>query len=115
MAEHDGAVRYTQRACCLDVFEVTPAQEFRTDEPDQRHPGEQQEDAEQHKESGHQHRRQDQQQIQRWNRGPYLDKALEKKIDPAAEIALDAAGAAMPITDEMIVSVRPNSTEIRKP
>ena len=59
---------------------------------DQRHPGEQQQDAEQHEEARHQHRRDDQQQIERRDRGPDLDEALEQQIGPAAEIALHRAG-----------------------
>ena len=92
MPEHDDAVGYAERPRRLDVFEIAPAQEFGAHQADQRHPGEQQENAEQHEEAGHQHRRQDQQQIKRRNRGPDLDEALEDQIDPAAEIALHAAG-----------------------
>ncbi|MGY3078967.1 hypothetical protein ACVWZZ_005375 [Bradyrhizobium sp. LM6.10] len=52
----------------------------------------QQQDAEQHEEAGHEHRRQDQQQIERRDRSPYLDETLEQQVDPAAEIALHRAG-----------------------
>ena len=57
-----------ERARRLDVFEIAPAQKFRAHQADQRHPGEQQQNAEQHEEAGHQHRGQDQQQIERGNR-----------------------------------------------
>jgi hypothetical protein len=67
-----------------------------------------------HEEAGHQHRRQDEQQIERGNRGPDLDEALEAEIDPAAEIALHAAGGdADDRRDDG--QARPNSTEMRKP
>ena len=81
-----------ERARRLDVFEISSAQEFGAHETDQRHPGEQQQNAEQHEEARRQHRRYDQQQIKRGDRGPDLDEALEQQIDPAAEIALHAAG-----------------------
>ena len=48
--------------------------------------------AEQHEEARHQHRRNDQQQIERRHRGPDFDEALEQQIGPAAEIALHRAG-----------------------
>ncbi len=54
--------------------------------------GKQQQDAQQHEEARHQHRRQDQKQIERGDRGPDFDDALEAEIDPAAEIALHGAG-----------------------
>src|SRR3982751_728669 len=92
MPEHDDLVRDAERSRRLDVLEIAPAQEFRAHKPDQRHPGKQQQDAEKHEEAGHQHRRQDQQQIERRNRGPYLDETLEQQVDPAAEIALHRAG-----------------------
>ena len=92
MPEHDDGIGDAERARRLDVFEIAAAQEFRAHQADQRHPGEQQQDAEQDEEARHQHRRHDQQQIERGNRVPDLDEALEAEIDPAAEIALHAAG-----------------------
>ena len=76
----------------LDVFKISPAQEFGAHQPDQRHPGEQQQNAEQDEEARRQHRRYDQQQIERGDRGPDFDEPLEAQVDPAAEIALHAAG-----------------------
>src|SRR6185437_12646981 len=65
---------------------------LRPHQPDQRHPGKQQQDAEQHEEARRQHRRNDEQQIERGNRGPDFDETLEQKVGPAAEIALHGAG-----------------------
>src|SRR5882724_4021438 len=92
MAEHDGGVGDAERARRLDIFEVSAAQEFGAYQPHQRYPGEQQQDAEQDEEARWQHRRYDQQQIERGNRVPDFDEALETEIDPAAEIALHPAG-----------------------
>ena len=52
VAEHDGAVGDAERARRVDVFEIAAAQEFGAHHADQRHPGEQQQDAEQHEEAG---------------------------------------------------------------
>ena len=92
MAEHDNGIRHAERARRLDIFEIAPAQELGAHQADQRHPGEQQQNAEQHEEAGHQHRGDDQQQIELRHRGPDLDEALEQQVGPAAEIALHRAG-----------------------
>ena len=92
VAEHDDRVGDAERARGLDVFEIAPAQELRAHQPDQRHPGEQEEDAEQDEEAGHQHRGDDEQEIELGDRRPDLDEALEQEIGPAAEIALHRAG-----------------------
>ncbi|MHC2611925.1 hypothetical protein ACVMGF_002998 [Bradyrhizobium diazoefficiens] len=67
---------------------LRPRRELGPHETDQRDPGEQQENAEQHEEAGHEDRGQDQEKIERRNCRPYLDEALEDEIDPAAEITL---------------------------
>ncbi len=92
MTEHDLCVGHAERPRRLDVLKIPSAQELGAHQPDQRHPGEQQENAEQDEEPRRQHRRYDQQQIKRGDRVPDLDEALEDQIDPAAEIALHAAG-----------------------
>ena len=92
VAEHDGDVGDAEGAGGGDVFEIAAAQEFGAHDADQRHPGEEQQDAEQHPEAGGDDRGDDQQQIERGDRGPDLDEALEDQVDPAAEIALHGAG-----------------------
>ncbi len=91
VAEHDRAVGDAERPRRVDVLEVPPAQEFRAHHADQRHPREQEQDAEQHPEARRDHRRDDEQQIERRDRRPYLDEALEAEVDPAAEVALHRA------------------------
>src|SRR6185312_17011255 len=88
MAEDDDRIRHTKSTRCLDVFEVAPAQEFRPHQANERDPGKQEQYTEQHEESRYQNGRDDQQQIERRNRGPDLDEALEQKIGPAPEISL---------------------------
>ena len=92
VTEHDLGVGNAERPRRLDIFEISPAQEFGAHQAHQRHPGEQQENAEQDEETRRQHRRYDQEQIKRGDRVPDLDEALKDQIDPAAEIALHAAG-----------------------
>ena len=82
----------TPSARGLDIFEIAPAQELGAHQADQRHPGEQQQDPEQHEKPGHQHRRDNEQEVERGDGGPDLDEALEQEIGPAAEIALHGAG-----------------------
>src|SRR3954471_12972807 len=53
----------TPSARGLNIFEIAPAQELGPHQPDQRYPREQQKDPEQHKETGHQHRGNDQEKI----------------------------------------------------
>ena len=67
------------------------------------------------KKLGAQHRGDDEQQVERRDRRPDLDEALEDEVDPAAEIALHRAGRARRSTDETMARIRPNSTEMRKP
>ena len=67
-----------ERARGADVFEVAGAQELGAHHADQRHPGEQQQDAEQHEEARRDDRRDDDQEIERRDRGPDLDEALER-------------------------------------
>src|SRR6185437_6243302 len=55
MPEHDGSIGDAERPRRHDVFEVTSAQKFRAHEANQRDPGEQQEDSQQHEKAGHQH------------------------------------------------------------
>src|ERR1700694_3910763 len=92
MAEHDGAIRYTERTRSLDVFKIASAQEFGAHQADERHPGEQQKNPEQHEETGHQNGRDDQQEIESRHRSPNLDEALKQEIGPAAEISLHRSG-----------------------
>ena len=88
VAEHEPQVADAERARRLHVAEIPRAQELRAHQPDQRHPGEEEQDAEQHEEARHQHRGDDEQQIERGDRRPDLDEALEEEIDAPAEIAL---------------------------
>ena len=92
MPPHDPPVGDAQGAGGVDILEVAGAQELGADDADQAHPGEQQQDAEQHPEVGGNHRGDDQQQVERGHRGPDFDQALGDEIDPAAEIALHGAG-----------------------
>ena len=56
----------------------------------------------------------DDQQVKLRHARPDLDEALEQQIDQAAVEALHRAGGDAD-AEEMMVSVKPNSTEMRKP
>ena len=93
MPENNDRIRHPESARRLDIFEIAAAQKFRADQTDQRHPGKQKQYPEQDEEPRHKNRRNDQQQIERWDGSPYLDEALEQKIGPTPEVALNGAGS----------------------
>ncbi len=89
---HDAGVRQAQGAGGVHIFEVPRAQELGPHEVDEVHPGEQQQDAEQHEERRRDHGRHDDQNVEMRQRGPDLDHALHDEVGPAAEIALHGPG-----------------------
>src|SRR4051812_40098967 len=87
--EHDGEIGDAEGAGGIDVFEIAAAQELGAHQPNQMRPREEEKDAEQDPERRHDHRGKDQQQIEHRDRRPDLDEALEQKVDPPTEIALN--------------------------
>src|SRR5690606_34785492 len=88
MPEHDGAVWHAQGAGRVHIFEVSCAQELRANHADEGDPGEEEHDAEQDPETGRQHRRDYEDQVEDGDGGPDFDKALEKQVSPSAKITL---------------------------
>ena len=91
--EHDADVGLSERARGADVFQVAATQKLGAHETDESGPREQQQDEQQRPEARDQHRRDDEQHEQLGDRVPDFQHALEREVDPAAEVALHGAGA----------------------
>jgi hypothetical protein len=114
VAEHDGAVRDAEARAAWMYSKLRPRRNSARTSPTSDTQENSSRIPSSTKKPGTSTGRDDQQQIERRDRGPDLDEALEQQVGPAAEIALHGA-AATPMIDEMMVSVSPNSTEMRKP